>query len=229
MSGAPSVRAGGAPSHISDPRRRAVAPSHCGLHVRSRFTAFFRARLPGVLAQLRKRAHVFKETLPLCVALCVACGAQDGARAQRPETRPAATRPSAARTRVAAPQRRALRVPARARPAVGPDTAGPAGRRNGARRCCGSDQPPPERASVAPSWRAAQADGPAIPPLDCGAQGCGRRKSWQPEESRQLPDPGRRLHGQTPSRPRCKTHIETAHKRRFETESGEPYGRYRNS
>jgi hypothetical protein len=87
----------------------------------------------------------------------------------------------------------------------------------------GAGSAPPVGASAG----SGSAVGPAVPPLDCGPEG------WAVENHG---DPKNRVNfliladGYTEAtvETTLKTHIEAALKRRFEHESGEPYGRYRN-
>jgi hypothetical protein len=69
-------------------------------------------------------------------------------------------------------------------------------------------------------------DGPPIPPLDCGAEGWAVENNGPPKNRVNyliLADG----YTATSVETTLKTHIQNALKRRFEHESGEPYGRYR--
>jgi len=169
-----------------------------------------------------------KQLLPLCVVLCVACGAQDaggdadGSQAGGTSTAGAAnpggggssTGVSGSATSVAGSV-----TSASGAAQGGGDTAlgGAAGATSAAGAGVGG--------SFVPGGGAG--GGTAIPPLDCGAQGWAVENHGNPKNRVNyliLAD------GYTADtvETTLKTHIETAHKRRFETESGEPYGRYRN-
>ncbi|RYZ04054.1 MAG: hypothetical protein EOO73_25735 [Myxococcales bacterium] len=68
--------------------------------------------------------------------------------------------------------------------------------------------------------------GPAIPPLDCGAEGWALENHGNPKNRVNYLILGDGYTATTVETT-LKTHIEAAMKRRFEHESGEPYGRYR--
>jgi len=68
--------------------------------------------------------------------------------------------------------------------------------------------------------------GPAIPPLDCGAEGWAVENHGPPKNRVNYVILGDGYTAAT-AETTLKTHIEAAFKRRFEHESGEPYGRYR--
>jgi len=147
------------------------------------------------------------------------------ARAQRPETRPAATRPSAARTRVGGAAATGTSGTGPTRPAVDQYSGAPQGGGTALGGAAGSDQ----HRRNGRRWLlhgGRRSEGPAISAARLRRAGLGRRKSWQPEESRQLPDPGRRLRADTVETT-LKTHIERS-QAALRDESGEPYGRYRN-
>ena len=68
---------------------------------------------------------------------------------------------------------------------------------------------------------------PAIPPLDCGAEGWAVENHGNPKNRVNYLILGDGYTAATVETT-LKTHIQNAFKRRFEHESGEPYGRYRN-
>jgi hypothetical protein len=69
--------------------------------------------------------------------------------------------------------------------------------------------------------------GPAVPPLDCGAEGWAVENHGNPKNRVNYVILGDGYTATTVETT-LKSHIEAALKRRFEHESGEPYGRYRN-
>jgi hypothetical protein len=69
--------------------------------------------------------------------------------------------------------------------------------------------------------------GPALPPLDCGTEGWAVENHGNPKNRVNYVILGDGYTATTVETT-LKTHIEAAFKRRFEHESGEPYGRYRN-
>lgn len=68
--------------------------------------------------------------------------------------------------------------------------------------------------------------GPAVPPLDCGAEGWAVENHGNPKNRVNYVILGDG-YTTTTVETTLKSHIEAANKRRFEHESGEPYGRYR--
>jgi hypothetical protein len=170
-----------------------------------------------------------KLSLPLCVVLCVACGAEDaggGADGAGNEAGSASasggTNPSSggSSTNVAGT------VASVAGSTTGAGGSAQGGSETQAGGVAGATNT--AGAGVGGAFVAGGAGGgPALAPLDCGAQG------WAVENHG---DPKNRVNyviladGYTAETvdTTLKTHITNAFKRRFEHESGEPYGRYRN-
>ena len=160
-------------------------------------------------------------TLPLVLGLCLACGAEDAASG------------SAAGNAAGAGDARAggsTTVPSAGSSSGGAPSAGNgnSGGAAGQASTSGGTQAASGAAGAGGSFVPGETGGaPPVPPLDCGAEGWAVENHGPPKNRINyliLADGYTRTTVETT----LKTHIEAAFKRRFEHESGEPYGRYRN-
>ncbi len=174
----------------------------------------------------------FKLTLPLVLVSCLACGAAEDGNPDA-ATAGSSSHPGQAGNSTGVPSAgNSSGDSANATAGTGPSAAGnsptAAGSAGQAATTGGASAGGGAGATTGGSFTAGGVGGvPAVPPLDCGAEG------WAVENHG---DPKNRVNyviladGYTAATAETtlKTHIQAALKRRFETESGEPYGRYRN-
>jgi hypothetical protein len=167
-----------------------------------------------------------KRTLPLVLVSCgLACGATDGA----PDGAPSGGANGSAGHAGTATGTPAAGTPGAGGSSVAGSSAGAAGAAGGAATAGGAAASGGGGAGTGGSFvpGGGSGGGAALPPLDCGAEG------WAVENHG---NPKNRLNyviladGYTAEtvETTLKTHITAALERRFEHESGEPYGRYRN-
>jgi hypothetical protein len=161
----------------------------------------------------------FKRTSPLLIASCLACGAEDDG-------------PGAAASAGTSAQAGAF---AAAGSSSGASTSGVAGTTGAG----GASSGQPGTSGGAPGGGVASGGsggsfmpgggtggGPVIPPLDCGKEGWAVENHGNPKNRVNYVILGDGYTAQTVETT-LKQHIEAALARRFEHESGEPYGRYR--
>jgi IgA Peptidase M64 len=161
----------------------------------------------------------FKLTLPLVLVSCLACGSEDGAAG--PDSSSTAGNGTA--------QAGSSTLPgagnSSTRAGSGNSSAGNNNGTGGASATAGSAGTSSGGTSFLPGG--GTGGGAAVPPLDCGKDGWAVENHGNPKNRVNylvLADGYTAASVETT----LKANIEAALKRRFETESGEPYGRYRN-
>ncbi len=172
----------------------------------------------------------FKLTLPLVLVSCLACGsAEDG----NPDAATAGSNPGQAGSSTNQPGAGSSSGGSSANAGTAPGTAGSgvvgtAGSAGQATTTGGAPAGGSAGSGTGGGFVAGGAGGaPGVPPLDCGAEGWAVENHGNPKNRVNyviLADGYTAATAETT----LKTHIAAALKRRFEAESGEPYGRYRN-
>jgi hypothetical protein len=171
----------------------------------------------------------FKRTLPLVVLCCFACGSEDGAPsgvAGNANAGGSSTQAGGSPTTPNAGNASGGSAPGVAG-TTGNGTAGSVAGQSATGGAPGTAGAASGGSGGAFVPGGGSGGGAALPPLDCGKDG------WAVENHG---DPKNRVnylilgdgYTQATVETTLKTHIEAAFKRRFEHESGEPYGRYRN-
>lgn len=170
----------------------------------------------------------FKRTLPLLLVSCLACGSEQGA----PDTGSAGAPTSAGTPAHGGSAATPSGGSASGGNSSGNTSAGGAGGSSAGQTATGGSPPTAGTAANAGSGGSfvpggGSGGGAAVPPLDCGKEGWAVENHGNPKNRVNYLILG---DGYTAAsvETTLKQHIEAAFKRRFDHESGEPYGRYRN-